>query len=270
MDEFRLDGAPEALSDGVVPAVALAAHAAQHFVDVEGTPVVAAGVLAPSIGVVNQPRRRAPRGNGHGKRIEAQLTVDGRAHCPANDGAGVPVDDGGQVQPPLARPDAGDVRDPDAVRFVDVEVALEQVVGDRERVLLIGGAPEALLAPRGDVVRAHQPDDALAARPTACLFEVRVDARRAVRPTTLDVGLHDFLRERLVVCRVFRWLSTSPRVVAAGRDFELAIRCRACCIGSRETSATTTFTTSIRACRFIACPPATRRRISLMVSRICA
>ena len=71
MDEFRLDGAPEALRDGVVLAVALAAHAAQHFVDVEGTPVVAAGVLAPSIGVVNQPRRRAPRGNGHGNRIQA-------------------------------------------------------------------------------------------------------------------------------------------------------------------------------------------------------
>ena len=48
------------------------------------------------------------------------------------------------------------------VPAVDVEVAFQQVVGDRERVLRIGGVPEAFLPPRRHVVRAHQPDDALA------------------------------------------------------------------------------------------------------------
>ena len=52
--EFELQGRKEALDDGVVPTIAAAAHAAGDAAHVQQILVVLAGVLAPTVRVVQQ------------------------------------------------------------------------------------------------------------------------------------------------------------------------------------------------------------------------
>src|SRR5882672_4220751 len=52
--ELALEGAEEALHDGVVPAVALATHAARDAVSGEQRPVGVGGVLNAAVGVMHQ------------------------------------------------------------------------------------------------------------------------------------------------------------------------------------------------------------------------
>ena len=65
MNQFRFQRTKEAFHDGVVPAVALAAHAANHAVFFQQRLVVTTGVLTSTIAVVNQAGRRTPIRDRH-------------------------------------------------------------------------------------------------------------------------------------------------------------------------------------------------------------
>src|SRR5260370_34424176 len=73
VDQLDLERGEEALGDGVVPAVAPAAHAADDAVLRQHPLVVAAGVLAPAIRMMQQPRRRAPAGQPQAEGVESQI-----------------------------------------------------------------------------------------------------------------------------------------------------------------------------------------------------
>ena len=101
---LALERGEEALGDGIVPAVALPAHAALDASGLEGLPVVVAGVRAASIGVVDEVLGGTALGEGDVQCLEREVTVDVFAGRPPDDPPREEVEDGGQVEPPLLRP----------------------------------------------------------------------------------------------------------------------------------------------------------------------
>ena len=73
VDQLDLQRREEALGDGVVPAVAPPAHAADDPVLRQDPLVVAAGVLAAAIRVMQQALRRAPARQRHVEGVEGEV-----------------------------------------------------------------------------------------------------------------------------------------------------------------------------------------------------
>ena len=118
---FAFQAAEESLRHGVVPTVALAAHAALHAVAGQLPPVGLAGVLAPPIAVVDEPRSRAPSPDRHSEGGLDQIGLHRPIHRPAHDSARMQVHQRRQVKPSLPSPQAGDVAGPDSVRLAHRE-----------------------------------------------------------------------------------------------------------------------------------------------------
>src|SRR5580658_9532325 len=102
--DFALERSKEALGDRVVPAVALAAHAALDPVGLQGAPVIATRVGAAAVGVVNQAFAGAASSQCHAKGRQGEVTVDVGAGGPADDAPREEVENGREVQPSLLGP----------------------------------------------------------------------------------------------------------------------------------------------------------------------
>ncbi len=72
-NELPLERGEEAFGDGIVPAVAFATHARPKPVRLEELAVRTAGVLNAAIGMMQEPWRWTPRGEGHAERTERKL-----------------------------------------------------------------------------------------------------------------------------------------------------------------------------------------------------
>src|SRR5512144_1153350 len=83
MHEFGLESAEEALHWGVVQAVPLSAHRGCDAICLEHLAVVAAGILNPAVGVVDQAPRWPPVPARHLQRILAQAALETVRHRPA-------------------------------------------------------------------------------------------------------------------------------------------------------------------------------------------
>jgi len=64
---------------------------------------------------------------------------------PSDDTAGVEIDNDSQIGKAFQRPDIGDVRDPDAIRFLNVELAVQGIVDDQRWLAAMVSRP-ALVA----------------------------------------------------------------------------------------------------------------------------
>lgn len=156
VDELDLQRREEALGDGVVPSIAPAAHAANDPVLRQHTLVVAAGVLTPTIRVVQRARQWPPTGQRHAEGVEGEVIRDVLAHRPTDSEARTEIEDYRQVEPALARRDVGDVGDP---RLVEARPL--------ERMARVCRGPEAPAPPGGQSAAPHHARHALAARATA-------------------------------------------------------------------------------------------------------
>src|SRR6185312_667580 len=139
---LALEGGEETLGDGVIPAIALPAHAALNASGLKGLPVVVAGVRAASIRVMDEIRGGTALAKGDVQCLEREVTVDVVAGRPSNDPPREQVEDGRQVEPALLRPQERDVRDPRLIRTAGTEVARQHVRRDREAVLRVRGRAE--------------------------------------------------------------------------------------------------------------------------------
>jgi hypothetical protein len=83
-----LEGCKEAFGRFVVPACVPADHAADNACGLQRLAVAAAGILAAAVGVVNEPRFRPLRTDGHAQRAEHQVAVDLIRHGLAADPTG--------------------------------------------------------------------------------------------------------------------------------------------------------------------------------------
>src|SRR5438093_737398 len=74
----------------------------------------------------------------HAQGGQRQVLVEARPERPANDPSRREIEHDGQIQPPLARRDVGDVRDPRAIWLrmpLERELAIEHIPRDRLRVV---------------------------------------------------------------------------------------------------------------------------------------
>ncbi len=104
---FGLERGEEALGDGVVPAIALAAHAGHEAEWSEGAGEVGAGVLATAIGM--EQHAAANRGDSIGvvERLLDQVVGHALGHAVAEHLAGFERDHDGEIKPAFARGSAG-------------------------------------------------------------------------------------------------------------------------------------------------------------------
>ena len=202
MDEFFLECREEALCDGVVEAVSLAAH---RLGDPGGACFLAEGErheLASLIGVPDESGVGAAAGEGHLERVGNELGAHVIGHRPADDAAAVQVLHGDEIEPALPGTKVGDVRDPDLVGRRGAELALDEIVGDAHAGNADRRATPLLRRDCGEPGEPHQPLDALTADPLAVAeHEIGPDPRRAVRAAAHREQLADPAGEPRVLDR---------------------------------------------------------------------
>jgi hypothetical protein len=124
---FALQAAEEALNRGIVPAVSLATHAADHAVLFQQFLVVMAGVLAAAIGMMNQTRRWFSQVDRHYQGPDHQRLFHAPIDRPTDHAAGIKIDDDGQIDPALLSPQISDVRTPSLVRCRRRKIPIQHV-----------------------------------------------------------------------------------------------------------------------------------------------
>ncbi len=133
IDAFPFQHPEEALAGRVVGAAADAAHRTGQVVALQEALVLVAGKLAPAVTVQDHrlPRLSLPKRHQHG--LKHQLTILATAHRPADNNAGVQVDDDTQVKSQAADDtDVGNAGDPLGGRLLGDEVT-GQVILDIRR-----------------------------------------------------------------------------------------------------------------------------------------
>jgi hypothetical protein len=129
MDQFGLVQAVDGLGQRVVVAVALAAHRGLDAGLGQPFAVADADVLRPAVRVVDQAAVTLGLAGVQGllQRIEHEVRAHRTAHAPAHDAPGEHVDDEGHVQPALPGRDIGEVRYPQLVRPLGLELPVDPI-----------------------------------------------------------------------------------------------------------------------------------------------
>src|ERR671911_914744 len=154
------------------------------------------------------------------QRLERQFLVQPVADRPANHPSGKQIEHNGQVQPALTRPDVRDIRVPILVRTVCREVLLEQVGRDREGVMAVGGAFEAVLLPGLETILAHQPGGAASPDRQALVLQLAGHAWTSVGPIREGEGRADVSQQHQILPLARTSRTGAPGEVAAGADTE--------------------------------------------------
>ncbi len=180
--------------------------------------VLVARVLAATIGVVDQPGRRLPTRQRHRQRVERELARHPLAHRPAHDPAREEIEDHGEVQPALQRPDVGDVRHPrpcsaPASRSAAPACSARSAACAASRSSCESGAGARARRPWARISRATR------LRPTCCWRspELVVDAGTPVPLPTLGVDRRDLDGEPLIGARARGRRAGPPRIEPRAR-----------------------------------------------------
>ena len=126
-----------------------------------------------------QPGQRPAQRHRPLERGDGVPGVEAAADRVADDAARPGVEDDREVDEAGGDGDVGQVRHPELVGAVDLEVARDERE-DRPVVVAVGGAGEAPSSPWVEVVLAHQPADLLGIDDMAAVAELGADAAVAV------------------------------------------------------------------------------------------
>ena len=137
--QFSLDGSESRFHKCVVVAIAGTAHALIHFCAVKQLAVLLAGILAATIGVVNQIRWRLPAGNGVMQSAHDQWLTHVTFQCPADDATRTQIHQHRQVAPPFYQRDVRNVTDPNPIQFRRVSKVTQQIFVVAKLVSTVGG-----------------------------------------------------------------------------------------------------------------------------------
>jgi hypothetical protein len=127
MNELGFQSTEEALHRRIVPAISFAAHRLDDRGGLQDVAVVAGGILATAVGMMNEPGCRTSSLDCHGERGDGEFGTQVIAHRPADHFACEQVEDHGQVKPALGGPDIRDIGQPDLIGPVGTEVLIQQV-----------------------------------------------------------------------------------------------------------------------------------------------
>lgn len=134
--------AEEALDNGGVPSVYIAAHAGGETELGEPLSVLAGGVLAALVAMVQQASGGTPLLNRHLENLARQARGQPIGHRPAHYPARMQVDQRRKIEPADARRGIGDVAGPDAVGRADGKPPFHQVGRPRHRLAVFDGYSE--------------------------------------------------------------------------------------------------------------------------------
>jgi hypothetical protein len=126
------------LDGRIVPAVAVAADGRSDPPSRQCRATGLSGLLDPAVGVENQSGRGSLAFDGHVASVQGDLGMQGLAHGPADDPAGVHAEDGGEAGPAFTGRDAGQVGKPGLTGSRRFEVAGPPVGPDRTAVAAVG------------------------------------------------------------------------------------------------------------------------------------
>ena len=192
--QFIFQAGPEALDDGIVPAVADSAHAAIQVELGELVLVLFAGVLGASIGVVQERMPGPAVGQGHLQGLDAEVGVQGILHAPADDLSAEKIDDPGEVEQAFIGVDIRDIGGPFLVGSLGGEVAVESILKDGVIVIGIGGSDTELsMDDAGDAVLFHPFGDGVEAAAHTLFQQIPVDIGASVAAVGFNVRLADGL-----------------------------------------------------------------------------
>jgi hypothetical protein len=122
---FALDTTEEVFSYGIVVGVALTAHTLPDTSQLQRLSESVGCVLNTTVGMKNQVPGRLLPAKRHVERVEYQVGINRRGAGIPYHFAGADVFDNGKVEPALGSADVSDIRNPDSVWFIHMEVALE-------------------------------------------------------------------------------------------------------------------------------------------------
>lgn len=175
----------------------------------------------PLIGVMDDPWFRLAVLHRHLQRVHHQIARHAIGHRPADDRAREGVDHDGKVEPSFVRLVLGDVRHPEPVRGIGLEVAGDEVIEQRVQHATAARSPGPATVNALQTQLLHEPLDTFpAAANTVREAQLRVDPRAAVRAPGPLVRLADQVAEPLVLHGALGRFSRAPGVVAAPGDLQ--------------------------------------------------
>ena len=190
-DQFGLQRLEEAFDGGIVVTVAFPAHRHLEPVLAQQLLIVVGTVLRPAIRVMNAAWWWPSDRDGHVQSPQSQILLHAVADRPAHHAPREKVNDHGQIDPTLPRPDIGDVARPLLVRPARGKVLLQEIRRDVEGVVAVGGALELPAADDLDAVLAHQSAHTALADADAQLIQLLGHARPAVAAQAQPVLIAD-------------------------------------------------------------------------------
>ena len=149
-------------------------------------------MLVPCRGILAAAKQEACSGFlGCEERVLGEFPGQPLAHRPANHRARVKVEEHGQIQPALGRPDICDIPGPDPIGLRHGELAIEDILGHGQVVIRLGHrAPlPHFLGPKASL--AHQPGHAMLANAVVLFDQGIPDAEAAIGLAELSMDEPD-------------------------------------------------------------------------------
>ena len=190
VDQLGLVQPVDRLGQRVVVAVALAAHRRLDAGLGQTLAVADRDVLRAAVAVMDQGvvALGLPGVQRLLQRVEHEVGVHRTAHPPADDAPGEHVDDEGHVQPALPGRDVGEVRHPELIRPLGLELPIDPVQRARRRWIADRRAHDLAADHTAQAEPAHQALDRAAGHRYALAVQLAPDLVGAV---DLQVGLPD-------------------------------------------------------------------------------
>ena len=212
--------AKEAFGNGIVIAVALAAHAANDVMLFENVLIVVRRVLAAPVRMMYQTMARIPSSQSHLEGLDDQLASHPGRGGPTDDLAIVKIQEDCQVKPALVGRDIGNIADPGAIRGFDSKVLLQQVRRHRKIVFGVGRRFELFLGSRSNAGVAHDPGDSVFAAADTGVDKITMDPWRAVYAVTCFVQHADLVLQGSILAASTAFGALSPSVISGAGDVE--------------------------------------------------
>ena len=194
-DQFSLQRLEEAFDGRIVIAVAFPAHRNLEPVLAQQLLIVVGTVLRSAICVVDAAGWRPSNCDRHVQCPERQILLHAVADGPADHSARKQINDYSQINPPLPRPDIGDVTCPLLVRPACAKVLLQEIRRDVEDVIAVRSRFEFASPNDLYAILAHQSPDTALADADAQFVQLLGHARPAVAAQAQAVLVADMGQE---------------------------------------------------------------------------
>src|SRR6186713_979286 len=217
-EQFRFQRAEEAFDNGVVPAIAHAAHADGDAASLEQVAIGVTRILDAAVRVMQL--RRRPRAEGDMQRTQHQVGGQRRSQGPADNSSRADVEHDRQVTPPGMRRQRRDIGCPPLVRRPRRKVSVQMIRGDRPGMRAVGGQSKRASPHGAKAGGAHQAGYAFFAHPIAVLTQGALQARAAIGSTGDGMNEAEPSCQPQIFAGSQRGPSALPRIETTPRDAE--------------------------------------------------